>query len=350
MGTGGKSRRTLKLMGESLNLLSITGVIPSKEICSSFWKYRVYRLFQVLLYILYTLVLVLQVLGLYYYWGDMVITTDNIAVIGTLMIGYIPTVFAIRNSSKICNLIDYLETRSILASKRIRSNRKHMKIIQEAKNLSAYVTWFALVSLLVTIFFWTIYPLVLLMVNSESELTRDDENLRAKFQYLVYVMWIPSDASQSYIYWIIYLLQVITFAKALIHLIGLLPLYLNLITYATAQFKIVSTALNEIDDTSGSYQQENEGAIYFEEIAVRVVGKFNSFVQNRSLLSGGQKDWGSKCRPESLETSALQSGAQGQHHGASTEVSIYSSTNNAEIDSSTLRMVKCIQLHQSAIR
>lgn len=357
LATGDKSSRTLNLMDENLKLLSITGIIPSKEICSGLWKYRAYRLCQVLSYILYALVLVLQILGLYNYWGDMVITTDNMAVTGTLLIGYIPTVFAIRNSSKICNLIDYLETRSILTFKRIRSNRKHIKVIQEAKNLASYVRWFALMSLLITIFFWTVYPLVLLMVNNEPALTRDDENLRAKFQYLVYVMWIPSDASQSYMYWIFYLLQVITFSTALIYLIGLIPLYLSLITYATAQFKIVSTALNEIDElhASASYQQENERVVDFKEIKVGFVGKFNSFVQNTPLLSGGQKDSENKCRPEPLETSALQSGAERQHHGASTyiaptEVSVYSSTNNAEIDSSTSMMVECIKLHQSAIR
>jgi hypothetical protein len=357
VGTGDKSSETLNLMEKSLKLLSITGIIPSKQICSGLWKYRAYRFCQVLSYILYILVLVLQVLGLYHYWGDMVITTDNVAVTGALMIGYVPTLFAIRNSSKICNLIEYLETRSIFTLKSMRSNRKHMKVIKEAKSLASYVTWFALISLLVTIFFWTIYPLVLLMVSSERADRRDAENLRAKFQYLVYIMWIPSDASESYMYWIIYLLQVITFSKALIYLIGLIPLYLSLITYATAQFKIVSTALNEIDgfDTSASCQQENDGVIDFKEIKVGFVGKCNSFVENTSLLSGGQKDLENKCRLEPLETRALQSGAERQHHGASTykaptEVSIYSSTNNDEIYSSTLLMVKCIKLHQSAIR
>jgi hypothetical protein len=357
VGTGDKVSGTLNLMNESLQLLSITGIIPSKQVCSSKWKYKVYCLCQLLSYILYILVLVLQVLGLYHYWGDMVITTDNMAVFGTLMIGYIPTVFAIRNSSKICNLIDYLETRSILTFETIRSNSKHVKIIQEAKSLASHVTWFALISLLITIFFWTIYPLVLLMVNSEHEVTQDAENLKAKFRYLVYVMWIPSAASQSYMYWIIYLLQVTTFSTALIYLIGLIPLYLSLIIYATAQFKIVSTALNEIDelDTAVSYQQENEGVRDFAEIKVGFVGKFHSFVQNASLLSGGQKDRQSKSRREALETGALQSGAVRQHQGTSTyiaptEVSIYSSTNNAEIDSSTFMMTECIKLHQSAIR
>jgi hypothetical protein len=186
-----------------------------------------------------------------------------------------------------------------------------------------------------------------LTANNEPALPRDDENVRTKFQYLVYVMLIPSDASQSYVYWILYLLQVIAFSTALIYLIGLLSLHLSLITYATAQFKIVSTALNGFDqlDTSATYRQENEGVIPFKEIKVGFVGKFST-----PLLHEGQKDWENESNPEPLETGALQSGAVRQPHGASTyidptEVSIYSSTNNTEIDSSTLMMMECIKLH-----
>jgi hypothetical protein len=352
-GTGDKLSRSLNLMDVSLQLLSITGIIPNRQICSSLWKYRTYRLCQLFSYMLYVTVLVLQVLGLYEYWEDMVITTDNIAVTTTLIVGYIPAVLAMRNSSRICNLINYLEEHSILASKRIRSSRKHMKVIQEAKRLASYVTWFAIISLLVTIFFWTVYPLVLLMVNSDDAVTKGAEDLKTRFQYLVYVMWIPPDKflPYAYMYWVFYLLQAITFSSALIYLIGLLPLYLGLMIYATAHFKIVSTAVNEIDelDTSLSYQQERKGVGYFTEIKVRFVGK------NTSLLSGDQRGSENELRLRPLETGALQPAAVRQHQGASTyiapaEVSIHSSTNNAEIDFSTLMMIECIKLHQSAVR
>jgi hypothetical protein len=292
--------------------------------------------------------------GLYQYWGDLVITTDNMAVTGTLMIGYIPAVFAMRNGSKICNLIDYLETRSILTFKMIRTNRKLMKVIQEAKTSASYVTLFAIISLSVTIFFWTVYPLVLLMASGERAVTQDVEDLKAKFEYLVYVMWIPSNKSQSYsyTYWIIYLLQVITFSSALIYLIGLVPLYLSLIIYATAHFKIVSTALNEIDeiDAAVSHKHEKEGVGYSAEIKVGTVEK-------RTSHFGDQGNSENESRQQPLETGALQSATVRQHQEVSTyiapaeaEVSIYSSTNNAEIDSSSLMLVECIRLHQSAIR
>jgi hypothetical protein len=302
---------------------------------------------------LYVTVLMLQLLGLYEYWGDMVITTDNIAVTATLIVGYLPAVLAIRNSSRICNLIDYLEEHSILASERKRSSRKHMKVIQEAKSLASYVTWFAVISLLVTIFFWTVYPLVLLMVNSDDAVTKGDEDLQTRFQYFVYITWIPSNKSQSYayMYWVFYFLQAITFSTALIYLIGLLPLYFNLLVYAAAHFKIVSTAVNEIDelDTSLSYQQEKKGVGYFTEIKVRFVGK------NTSLLLGDQSGSENELRLQPLETGALQPAAVRQHRGSSThtapaEVSMQSSTNNAQIDFSTLMMIECIKLHQSAIR
>lgn len=354
--TKDKFKQRLNLMDTNVKLLSIAGIIPSKRIRSSVWKCRLYRLCQLLSYILYFLVLTLQVLGLYQYWGDMIITTDNIAVTGTFMIGYIPTVFAILNSSKIGSLIDNLETKSIYSFRSIRSNSKHMEIIQEAKSLASYLTWFAVISLLITIFFWTVYPLVLLMYRSGHEVTQSSEDLRIKFQYFVFVMWIPSNIHRPFVYGIIYLFQVITFSLCLTYLIGLVPLYLSLIVYTTAQFKIVSAALIQIDgvSTTLSYEQENENMRDFMKMEVGFVGKFNSFVQPKSVLCDEQWDWKNKPGGQALESSTLRCEVAKRHHATSIhtdslEVSVNSS-NNVEADSSTLTLVECIRIHQSAIR
>ena len=349
---GEEFEQRMKLMDSSVKLLSIAGIIPSKEICSSLWKYRIYRLCQMSSYTLYAIVLVLQVLGLYHYWGDLVITTDNMAVTGTFMIGYIPTIFAIMYSTEICELIDYLENNSILSFKKIRSNTKHMKVIQEAKKLTSDLTWFATVSLLVTIFFWTVYPLVLLTFRSETDGTESHEDLRTTFHYFVFVMLIPSDVRDSYLYGAIYLLQAITFSMALTYLIGLIPLYLSLIIYTTAHFKIVSEAINEIDNTL-SYQQEKERQADFTEINSGRDGKFNLFVRPRIALFDDQCQC--KSRRVAVQSSAFEKGDAAQRNAASTqtastEMSLYKSTNDSEADSTILMMVECIKLHQSAIR
>ena len=346
--TGEKLEQRLKLMDASLNLLSISGIVPSKEICSSLWKYRIYRLCQISSYALYVIVAVLQVLGLYHYWGDLLITTDNLAVIATFMLGYIPTIFAMINSKEICGLIDYLEENSILNSSKIRSNTKHMKIIEEAKILASHLTWFAVVSLSITIFFWTIYPLVLLWFRSEIEGTGNHEDLRTTFNYFVYVMLIPSDVLGSYLYVAIYLFQAITYSIVLTYLIGLVPLYLRLIVYITAQFKIVSEAINEIDNAF-SYQQENERLAVFAEINARPDGKFKLSRQPSTVLSDGLSERKNKARRVAVQRRALEYRAATQHHPAST-LSVYNSTKDAEAYSTIIMMVECIKLHQSAIR
>jgi hypothetical protein len=346
--TGEKLEQRLNLMDTPLKLLNITGVIPSKEICSSLWKYRLYRLCQISSYTLYVTVAVLQVLGLYHYWGDLVITTDNLAVIGTFMIGYIPTIFAMINSKEICDLIDYLEENSILNSNKIRSNTKHMKIIQEAKNLASYLTKFTVVSLLITIFFWTIYPLVMIWFRSETEGTGNHEDLRTIFQFLVYVMLIPSDVRDSYLFGAIYLFQAITFSMALTYLIGLIPLYFSLIVYITAQFNIVSEAINEIDNAL-SYKQENKRLADFAEGNTRPDENFKLFIRHRTVLSDGLRESKNKARRVAVQRRALEYGIARQRHPAST-MSINNNTNDAESYSTIIMMVECIKLHQSAIR
>jgi hypothetical protein len=345
---GEKLEQRQNLMDANLKLLSIVGVIPSKEICSSLWKYRIYRLCQMSSYSLYVIAAVLQVLGFSHYWGDLVITTDNLAVTGTFMLGYISTVFAIINSKDICGLIDYLEESSILNLSKIRSNTKHMQIIQEAKTLASHLTWFAVVSILITIFFWTIYPLVLFWFRSEPEGTENHEDLRTTFQYLVYVMLIPSNVQDSHLYGAIYLFQAITFSMALTYLIGLAPLYLSLIVYTTAQFKIVSESINEIDNKL-SYQQENERLADFAEINARPDGRFKLLMRPRIVLYEGLCKRKNNVRRVAFQRRALEYGAARQRHPAST-MCTYSSTNNAEAYSTIMMMVECIKLHQSAIR
>ena len=346
--TGEKLGQRLELMDASLKLLSIAGIIPSKKICSSLWKYRIYRLCQISSYTLYVIVAVLQVLGFYHYWGDLVITTDNLAVTGTFMLGYIPTIFAMINSKEICGLIDYLEENSILNLSKIRLNTKHMKIIQEAKILASHLTWFAVVSLLITIFFWIIYPLVLLWFRSETEGTENLEDLKTTFQYFVFVMLIPSDVRDSYLYGAIYLFQAITYWMALTYIIGLVPLYLSLIVYTTAQFKIVSEAINEIDKVL-YYQQENERVADFAEMNARPDGKFELFMRSRTVLSDGLCERKNKARRVAVQRRALEYGAATQRRPLST-MSTYNSTNDAEAYSTIIMMVECIKLHQSAIR
>lgn len=355
--TGDKFEHSLNLMGTNIKLLSITGIIPSKKISSNFWKCRTYRLCQLLSYLLYALVLTLQVVGLHQYWGDMIVTTDNIAVAATFMIGYIPTIFTIQNNSKINTLIDNLETKSIFSFRNIRSNRKCMEVILEAKSLVSYLTWFSIVSLLITIFFWTVYPLALLMYRSEHELTQRDEDLRVKFQYFVFVMWVPSNANQPCLYGIIYLFQVITFSMSLIYLIGLVPLYLSLIVYATAQFKIVSTTITEIDDVSTTipYEEANKRVRNLVKMEERFFGKFKSSEQPKSVSCDKQWECKNKPRGQALESCTLRCEVVKQHHAIPTHadsphVPINSSTNNDEADSTTVRLVECIKLHQSAIR
>jgi hypothetical protein len=345
---GEKLEQRLNLMDTNLKLLSITGVIPSKEICSSLWKYRIYRLCQISSYTLYFTVAVLQVLGLYHYWGDLMITTDNLAVTGTFILGYIPTILAMIKSKEICGLIDYLEDNSILNLSKIKSNTKHMKIIQEAKILASRLTWFAVVSLLITIFFWTIYPLVLLWFRSETEGTENHEDLRTTFQYLVFVMLIPSDLRDSYLYGAIYLLQAITFSMALTYIMGLAPLYLSLIVYTTAQFKIVSEAINETDNTL-SYRRETERMADFAEMNARPDGKFKLYMRPRNVLSDGLCERKNKAWRVTVQRRALEYGAATQSHPTFT-MSVCNPTSDAEAYSTIIMMVECIKLHQSAIR
>lgn len=352
--TRDKHKERLNLMDINLRLLNITGIIPNKRIYSSLWKCRLYRFCQFLSYVLYTVVLILQVLGLYHYWGDMVIITDNIAVTTTFMVGYIPAGFTIMKSYKIHKVIDYLETDSIFSFRMIRSNNKYTKIIHEAKTLASHLTLFTIISLLTTIFFWTIYPLVLLMFRNGHAITQHAESLRAKFQYFVFVMWIPSEEPHSYLYATIYFVQVITFSMSLIYLIGLIPLYLSLIIYTTAQFKVVCAAINEIDEVAStvSYRQEYNRVRGFLKSKIGFVEKFNSFVRPTTLLSDVQWEWENKSRGKAFENIVFPLGIVKQHHATSTSIRTpeVSTTNNSVADSTISMMVECIKLHQSAIR
>ena len=226
-------------------LLSMTGIIPSETVRSRRWKLVMYRACQVASYVLYIPVLMLQLLALFLYWGDIDVTTDNICIIGSLLAGYVPALYQMTNPQIFRKIAHYINTETHLTSNKMEAtNPVFEDIILKGKILANKIISLTVASLYVTGIMWTSFPLVFHYFDNTSD---NAESSKERLKYLVFVMWVPFDMADVFWYRLVYLIQVVTFMTAVSYIAALLSFFLTIMIYLETQFKISAVAFRQID-------------------------------------------------------------------------------------------------------
>jgi hypothetical protein len=147
-------QQKLNIFKLNVKLFNISGVITSENINSSIWKSALYRIFQTLILLLFISMTTLQFLAICHYWGNINLIVDCIGFL-TGFAGVYFTSFCTTISWKIiCDLIVTFETNSIFCSELVRSNQKHMKIVNETLNMAIiYMTIIFICTIILPIFF-----------------------------------------------------------------------------------------------------------------------------------------------------------------------------------------------------
>ncbi|PSN37617.1 Odorant receptor 31 [Blattella germanica] len=336
----------LGLFEMNLKLLSVTGIVPNRNITCSKWKLKTYRLLQFLSLLIYIPVLILQVLGLCFYWGNITLTTDNICITCSLLIGYIPALYQAVHAENLHRVIDMIEQQSLFSMKAVKENSAYTTIVNDAKKTASYLTWLTSISLSVTGILWTSYPLVMHYFQNNSS---DDNSLDHQFKYLVFVMWLPFEISQPDCYRLTYLLQVIVFLTAMAYIIGILTLYLNIMVYLKAQLKIVTAAIRELDKAYFFEKEEdmNQGHTFEydkqfrQEIVQEVINETYKNKENRNTLQAVEES-DIVRKSEDIQLYSIAS-----LELLTTKIESNNVLNGEE--NSDKYIVQCIKFHQSAI-
>jgi hypothetical protein len=235
----------------------------------------------------------------------------------------------------ICDVTDTFETNSIFCSELVRSNQKHMRILNETLNLAQiYIKLISMSKIIVPIFF--IFPTFAQhLMTSDEELLQAAETVDGFAEYFIFVIWLPPVLKQEFIIRVIYGLQCICFWEFGLFSSATAPFYTVLLLYTGTQFKLISSLIREMDEVM--FNVENPGNI-LHEVSEQQDTTDTTTISTERILS-------SKMQQNFLQEDDTNRQSKIIHDLSWPEIKS-TTKNNPEIDN----LVECITLHQARIK
>jgi hypothetical protein len=205
----------------------------------------------------------LQILALYYYWGNLGLMTDCFGLLVGFAATYISTLYFIYYWEDVSKLIEVLETKSIYSVELVRSNQKHMKIVNDTRNLVLLFSKLTYFLILLTGVMYILPTSVRHLSTSDKEILQEAESIEGFTKHFVFVMWLPPVVKQPFVIRLTYVLQCICTFRGFMYAAAFIPIEVVLLFYTATQFKLMSSILNEMDESI--YRLENSDKIVDEE-------------------------------------------------------------------------------------
>ena len=354
-------QQKLNIFQFNVKLFNISGIIPSENVNSSLWKSALFRIFQILSLLLVLSMITLQSLAIYHYWGNINLVADSFGLLSAIIDVCFIAFYTIINWKSICEVIDTFETNSIFCSELVRSNQKHMKILNETLNLAQLYKKVISISMFIVPIFFVLPTFVQHLMTSGEEMLQEVESVDGFTKYFIFVVWLPPVLKQEFIIRVIYGLQCICFWQIFLFSSAIAPLYSVLYLYTGTQFKLISSIIREMDEVM--CRVENPGNILHEvpeqpfttdskKISDSIQSpmsndpplKSNLHIEEPTALSN-QRILSSKIQQNVLQEDDIIRESERIHDISSPEIK---STTN--IDPENFYLVECIKLHQASIK
>ena len=193
-------QQKLHIFKSNVKLLNISGVIPSENIISSLWKSALFRIFQTLTLLLFISMITLQILAIYHYWGNINLIVDCIGFFAGFVGIYFNNFYTKIFCKNICDVIDSFEKNSIFCSELVRSNPKHMIIVNETLNMAQiYVKVIFIFAIIVPILF-ELPTFVQHLMTSNEEILQEVETVDGFTKYFFFCN-MASSSGKTKIYY-----------------------------------------------------------------------------------------------------------------------------------------------------
>jgi hypothetical protein len=320
------------LMALNIKLLRNVGIIPNEGTYINSWKWKLNRFCHSLLFLVYLPSLILQLLSLYFYWGNIILIVESIGTTSGLMACYFPALYMIIKWQDFYMMMYRVETNSIFSAEMVRKNDKQMNIIHTSKRSAIILTWITIASITaIGVSFDMIPVLRLAFSKSETENLQNVDHTNEVFKYLVMVMWLPGDMSEKHWFWYMYTVQAIIIVVGCAYLSAILPFLLTLIIYTETQFRIVSSALTEIDER---YKEEDVDSELIKSENDKKIGAILHSVNYEDVRS---------LRPKVMEELNSSKARDGFNDSTTRALT------TQEKDAASYYLVECIKLHQAVI-
>lgn len=351
--------RKINLLNFNAKLFNICGIIPNENVKASFWKSILFRGFQIVSFLVYIFIVILQILGLYFYWGNITLFTDCLGLIAAFAISYTSTTYFIFYWKDVSKLIEAFETNSIYSTEFIRLNQRHMKIVSDTKNFTLLLSKLACLSTLLAGIIYISPTFIQHLMASDKQILEEIEGAEGFTKYFVFVMWIPPILKQPYMIRLTYVLQVMCASTAFIFGAAFVPLEYVLILYTGKQFKLVSSAIQDmdklcslqnldkiVDNVSEQMDSPNYSRRFLPE-HIRVRKRELGTEEGNPNATEGQ--WNKQFNSKTFDNT-LQAHDINRSSGKSDDISSAEPTPWEENDFASSYLLQCIKLHQACIQ
>jgi hypothetical protein len=350
-------QQKLNIFQLNIKLFNISGIIPSENINSSSWKSALFRIFQTLSILLFISMYILQVLALFHYWGNTKMVADGFCFLASCGAAFFVNSYTFIFWKNICDVTYTFETSSIFCSELVRSNQKHMKILNETLKLAQiYIKVIFIFEGTSSIFFALPTFMQHLMASGE-EILQEIDTVEGFEKYFLFVIWLPPVLQQEFIIRVIYGLQFIYFLEVGLFTGTLCPFYTVLLLYTGTQFKLISSIVREMDEVMCSV--ENPSNIFHEvpkqpfttdikkptDSFKSPISKKLSLKSNLDIEGPTERILISKMQLRCLQEDDINRRSERIHDPSSPEIK-----STTKDDPETFYLMECIKLHQSSIK
>ena len=351
----------IKYFEFNFKLFNISGAKPSENINSSLWKSALYRIFQTLSMLLVMSMITLQILAIYIHWGNINLMVDCIGFIVVFAVKECNYFHTIINWQNICDVTDNFETNSIFCSEWVRSNPKHMKILNANLKLAQIFKMLISISMCIVPIFFILPTFVQHLMTSDEEILQEAETIDGFTKYFIFVMWFPPVVKQETFIRLMYVLQCIYLWDLCLFIAAIASFYAVLFLCTGAQFKLISSIITEMDEVT--FRVENPGNTLhevpkqlFTNYTKKLSNSFQSPMSNNGPLKSNLDIEGpaalsteiilrSEIQQNILQEVDINGQSEAIHDLSSTEIKL-----TTKSDPETFYLVECIKLHQASIK
>jgi len=354
-------QQNLNIFELNFKLFNISGVIPSKNVNSSLWKSALFRIFHIISLLLSISMFTLQFLAIYHYWGNINLMVDCIGFLATFAAVCFNSSYTIIKWKNICNVTDTFEKSSIFCSELVRSNQKHMKILNEILKMAQIYNKLIVISEIIVPIFFILPTLVQQIMTSGEKILQEAETVDGLQKYFIFVIWLPPVLKQEIIIRVIYGFQCIFAWEICLFSAAVFPFYIVLLLFTGTQFKLLSSIIREMDEVICRVQTPVN---ILHEVPIQ------PFTADRTELSDSVQSPMSKKlplksnldieEPTALTTERLRSSKMQLNTLNEFDINrlseIIQDLSSPEIKSTTKNdperfyLVECIKLHQESIK
>jgi hypothetical protein len=248
-----------------LVLLNVSGMLPSLSTYSSPWKYQLYNIFSGVTFISYIPLIIMQFIGIYKYSGNLTLLTVIIFQLAAYFDGMVNMAYFIYHRKRLLNMFYLTENKFNPFMQKVGVPEKQIDIIGRNRKFERNITTVAMGAFLADMCTWCVLPSI---VRYFAYFREDEGGAQAEehLEYFILVMWLPENASIFPFYEMLHIFQFLSVWGVVANYAAGKLIIVSLFYHLSAQFRILASAIEDIDVLCSTNLTEDEYNSFSEEI------------------------------------------------------------------------------------